>query len=135
MNDIEQITRELEKLYEGKLRQLRRKDNGPRLKISRLISDLSRGSAYGEDSEAVQEYARQAGINHDPQRPYIPFSEFRDLSKGVASAGGYLAGSETPDAVDILRPFSVTARAGITIETGLQGDQVIPRTTTKTTPA
>src|SRR3972149_3827705 len=102
--ETKQIAQELERMYENKLRQLRRKDNGPRLKISRLISDLSRGSAYGEDCEAVQEYARQAGIHPDPQRPFIPFSEFRDLTKGTASAGGYLASTETTSEVDILRP-------------------------------
>ena len=134
MNEIERISKELENHYEARLRQLRRKDGRPRLKISRLISDLSRGSTYGEDSEAVQEYARQAGIHLDPQRPFIPFSEFRDLSKGVASAGGFLVGTETPEAVDILRPFSVSAKAGISIESGLTGDVVIPRTTAKSTP-
>lgn len=107
----------------------------PKLNLARLISDLSLGHAHGEDREALQEYAYQNGIQHpDPQRPFIPFSEFRDLTKGTAGAGGYLVSTETQEAIDILRPFSVTTKMGIMLETGLVGDQVIPKTTAKSTP-
>lgn len=106
----------------------------PKLNLWRLISDLSKGRANGEDREAIDEYARVAGINPDPQRPFIPFTELRDLKAGLASGGGYLVSAETQEARDILRPWSVTARAGMQIEVGLQGDQVVPITSGKTTP-
>lgn len=112
--------------------QIRRR---PKLNLARLITDLARGHVHGEDREITQEYAHKAGIaNSDPQRPFIPFTEFRDLGKGSAGAGGYLVSAETQEAVDILRPWSVTARAGLLIETGLLADQVIPKTTVKSTP-
>lgn len=133
--ESDQIARELESHYENRLRQIRRnKYNGPRLSIARTITDMSRETLHGEDRECLEEYARREGRPFDKQRIVLPFSEFRDLSKGTASAGGYLVATETTEAVDILRPFSVSAKAGITVETGLQGDQVIPKTTVKTTP-
>jgi HK97 family phage major capsid protein len=93
------------------------------------------GPMNGEDREALQEYARKVGAHFDQHRPLIPFAAFRDLTKSTASAGGYLVGTDTPEAVDILRPWSVTARAGVMIETGLVGDQAIPKVTAKATPA
>lgn len=112
-----------------------RQRNSPRLNFARMFDDLSRGNVHGEDREALQELAHKSGIQHiDPQRPFIPFTALRDLNKATPSAGGYLVSAETQEAVDILRPWSVTARAGLTIETGLVGDQAIPKTTGKSTP-
>lgn len=103
--------------------------------LARAIVGMSRESLPGYEREVLEEFARREGQHFDKQRITLPFSLFRDLSKGIASAGGYLVSAETQDAVDILRPFSVSARAGITVETGLQGDQVIPKETAKSTPA
>lgn len=117
------------------LAALNKRDTGPRLNFARMLSDLSKGAVHGADREAIEEFAHKAGIQHiDPQRPYVPFSALRDLNKVTSTAGGYLVSAETREAVDILRPWSVTARAGIIIETGLVGDQAIPKTTGKTTP-
>ena len=117
--------------------RLERRPAGPRLNLAELILDLSTGRATaGENREALQEYARGAGIEHpDAQRPFIPFSAFRDLTVAIAGAGGYLVSAETQKAEDILRPWSVTARAGVMVETGLRGDQVVPKVTAKSTPA
>lgn len=52
----------------------------------------------------------------------------------MASAGGYLKQTEVREAVDILRPWSVTARSGMFIESGLVGDIAIPKVTVKSTP-
>lgn len=133
------LTREKIRKAGSLLMDVSRPRPAPRLHLARLISDLAQGRAHGgEDREALEEYARQAGIAHyDPQRPMIPFSELalaqRDLTAGVAVAGGYLVASETPEAVDILRPWSVSARSGAMVETGLVGNQVVPKTTTKST--
>lgn len=115
--------------------RMARRDPGPRLNIAQLVLALSVGSSHGENSEYLQEYARAAGVNFDSQRPLIPFAAFRDLTATSAPGGGYLVSAETPEAVDILRSWSVTARAGVFIETGLQGDQTVPRVTAKSTPA
>lgn len=111
----------------------RTRDNEPQINLARLISDLGAGQVYGEDREALEEFAHRAGIGRiDPHRPFVPFSALtRDIQKG--GSGGYLVGTNTPEAVDILRPWSVTARAGIQIETGLKGDQAAPRITGTTT--
>ena len=103
--------------------------------IAKAIIGMSRESLPGYEREVLEEFAHREGQHFDKQRITLPFSLFRDLSKGVASAGGYLVSTETMDAVDILRPFSVTVKAGIIISTGLVGDQVIPKTTVKSTPS
>ena len=100
--------------------------------IARAILSMSAGRLR-EEAPLEHEYFRR--VDGDPQRIVIPFGEFRDLSKGAAAAGGYLVGVETRDPTDILRPWSVTARAGIEVESGLVGDQAIPKITVKSAPA
>jgi HK97 family phage major capsid protein len=56
------------------------------------------------------------------------------LTAASANQAGYLVATETRDVIDILRPFSVPARLGMTIETGLIDNQVIPKVTQQTTP-
>src|SRR3972149_11366282 len=118
----------------------RKKAEFAKFSIARAITGMSRESLPGYEREMLEEFAHREGLPFDAQRIVIPFSVFhpfsasRDLSKGIASAGGYAVAAETQAAIDILRPFSVTARARITIETGLQGDVVIPKTTVKSTP-
>ncbi|MCC7203117.1 MAG: phage major capsid protein [Nitrospirae bacterium] len=102
--------------------------------LATAIRDMQHNRLNGYELEVLEEWSSRENRSFDKNRVFIPFSEFRDLSKGTASAGGYLVATETPEAVDILRPWSVTARAGITVETGLIGDQAIPKTTTKATP-
>jgi HK97 family phage major capsid protein len=104
----------------------------PTVNAHTLIRDLSRGSLNGENREALEEAARRDGIAFDPLRPYV---SFRDLTVASAPGGGYLKGTDMQDVVDILRPWSVMARAGIQIELGLVGDQVVPRVSANTTPA
>lgn len=103
----------------------------PRLNLARAVMDLSYGKLNGEDREVLEETAKRNGKPFDSQRPYI---EFRDLVAAVGSAGGYLKSTEVREAVDILRPWSVTARAGVLVEDGLVGDQAIPKITQKSTP-
>jgi HK97 family phage major capsid protein len=100
-----------------------------------MIMKMSRGQLDGPEREHLQQLARDAGRNFDDQRVYVPFSAFnRDLLTASGTAGGYLvSGRETHEAVDILRPWSVTARAGVVIETGLVGNQAVPKVTAKAT--
>ena len=44
-------------------------------------------------------------------------------------------GTHVKEPVDILRPWSVTARAGMLIETGLAGNLAVPKVSAKTTPS
>jgi HK97 family phage major capsid protein len=103
----------------------------PRLDLPTMLVDLANGVVHGESREALQENARRAGQHFDSQRPII---EFRDLQKAVSSAGGFLVGTELQEPVDILRQWSITNQAGLQIDTGLVGDQAVPKVTAKSTP-
>ena len=109
-----------------------RKPKNPRLSLWRTVQDLAHGKLGAEDREVLDETARRNGRPFDSMRPYI---EFRDLVAAVGSAGGYLRPTEVRETVDILRPWSVTARAGMLVESGLVGDVAYPKVTQKTTPA
>lgn len=104
---------------------------GPKLNADTLFRDLSRGEILGANRECLQEAARRDGVPYDGVRPYI---SFRDLTVAAGSAGGFLKMTDVQESVDILRPWSVMARAGIQVEFGLTGDQVIPKVSAKSTP-
>jgi HK97 family phage major capsid protein len=110
----------------------RARDTGPKLSIARLFSDLASGRTHGEDREFFEEHARRTGASFDPMRPVIPFSALRALA---ADGVGELVGQAVSDARDILRPWSVAARAGLEIEFGLSAGAAIPVVSAKTTPA
>ncbi len=108
-----------------------RRPKDPRLNLARMVLGLANERLDGEDREVLEETARRNGKPFDQQRPYI---EFRDLVTAVGSAGGYLRPTEVREAVDILRPWSVTARAGMIVESGLVGDVAFPKVTQKSAP-
>jgi HK97 family phage major capsid protein len=54
-------------------------------------------------------------------------------SSAPGSSGGYMVMVDGRGAIDVLRPWSVTARAGITVLDNLTGNVVFPRTVTKAT--
>jgi hypothetical protein len=71
-----------------------------------------------------------------PQRFALPWTELarymtRDMT--VAAGSGSLVETDNLPAADILRPWSVAARAGITIVENLVGNQALPKTTAKAT--
>lgn len=109
-----------------------RRPKHPRLSLSRLMLGLAHGRLDGEDREVLEEIARDNHQQFDPQRPYL---NFRDLVAAVGPSGGYLRPTEVHEVIDILRPWSVTAKAGMLVESGLQGDVTFPKITQKSTPA
>ena len=123
-------TDQFERLAEAE--QKRSTPKAPTLNPASLMMDLSRQNLNGENVEVLKEGCRRDKVVFDPVRPYL---SFRDLTVAVASGGGYLKGTEVQDSIDILRPWSVMARAGITIEFGLVGDSVVPKVTAKSTPS
>jgi HK97 family phage major capsid protein len=56
----------------------------------------------------------------------------RDLYAANGASGGYLVNTDVLPAADILRPWSVAARAGISIIENVVGNQTLPKTTAKT---
>ena len=101
-----------------------------RFSLARLLTSLHGGAGVrdGIEREICSGLARIMGGQHDPDRPQIPWPALaaRDLSSAVAAAGGYLVASQTPTAVDVLRGFSVTVDAGITVLDGLVGNVAVP---------
>ena len=96
--------------------------------LARVVAQLATPDGLQTGFEA--EVCREAGGEmYDLRRPVIPWSVFqRDMT--AASAGAYLVATDTPDAVDVLRPWSVTLQAGVTGMPGLQGNVALPRVTT-----
>jgi HK97 family phage major capsid protein len=101
--------------------------------VARVIEQCNTGPGVvkGElEYEVCAEAADAANRAHDPQRPIIPWGVFarRDLNVAQAGAGGYLVGTDVGAAIDVLRPWSVTARAGVSVISGLQANITLPRT-------
>jgi HK97 family phage major capsid protein len=105
----------------------------PRFSLARAVSGMAFGRLDGYERECLEESARSAGAGFDAQRVRLPWHLLRDLTVSPATSGGYLVQTDVPPAVDILRRWSITGRAGITVITGLQGSQGIVRTTTRAT--
>jgi HK97 family phage major capsid protein len=99
---------------------------GPQFSFARMLDRMSDGSLDGFEAETLQEVA---GAKYDKYRVIIPFSLLtRDLST-AASGGGYLVNTVGLDPADSLRPWSVTARAGVTLLPSLTGNALLPLTT------
>lgn len=103
----------------------------PKLNLDQLFSDLAKGHLDGENREALQESAQRDGVVYDGVRPYV---SFRDLTVAAGPSSGFLKDASLQAPADLLRPWSIMGKAGIQIEFGLVGDQVVPKVTAKTTP-
>lgn len=116
------------------LSRLTTRELGGTFSFQRALSGMVSQGLDGLEREVAQETAKVAGVAFDPHKLVAPWGLFtRDLTTTVAGAGGYLAGVDTGEALDVLRPWSVTARAGITVLERLQASFVLPRTTAKST--
>jgi HK97 family phage major capsid protein len=125
---------ELERLRDY-TRQLQ---NAQQFSIARVLAEAATevGLRSGLEFEVCTEAARAAGKAYDGNRPFIPWRAFRaspDLNVGTAAAGGYLVATTVADAVDILRPVSAVARAGMTVLPNLKQNLAIPKVKTTTT--
>lgn len=91
------------------------------------------------ESEMLEESAQRAGKIATSNSMVLPFellaaSHRRDLTSAGTSGSNYLVPSDQVQAaVDVLRPWSVTAKAGVRMLPGLQGNASIPRTTSTIT--
>lgn len=104
----------------------------PAFSLSRLISSMAVDGIPmdGYERELMQETAASNGDMFSRNIAHLPLSLLadpttsgsamrRDLQSASGAAGGYLVGTETAPVLDILRPWSVAARSGITV---LQAD-------------
>ena len=87
----------------------------------------------GYEGELLREWAGPAGFDH--RRWNIPWSALiqRDLHVATPGTGGYVTDSQNLEARDILRPWSVTARAGLEIVADVSSNALLPITTAKST--
>lgn len=107
---------------------------GGAFSFARAVIGLADGHLDGLERETFQESAKRAGMPFDPQRVFVPWSLMtRDLNTAGPGAGGYLVGTSTGEALDVLRPWSVTARAGIDSVENLRDNATLPRTASKVT--
>lgn len=113
---------------DSKARTERQARAGRAFSISRTIAAMTGEASRldGYEKEVLQEIGRANGRGYDPQRMPIPLALLadptahpdylvRDMSVGTPSTGGYMVGTATAPVVDILRPWSVAARAGVTL--------------------
>jgi HK97 family phage major capsid protein len=88
----------------------------------------------GEQSQGLEKHLQLVSRESScPSRTIsfvIPTSTLtRDLSVSVATAGGYLVGTEKPSLIDLLRPFSAIASYGPTVLNDLTSDVSLPAVT------
>jgi HK97 family phage major capsid protein len=110
---------------------------GGSFSFQRLVLGMAAGSLADTEREILENSASTAGVPFDPQRIFLPwsiFTEQRQLTVGAGPASaGALVGTELAEARDVLRPWSVVARAGITILDRLAGNSAIPLATVRPT--
>ena len=94
----------------------------------RAVLDPVRYSAQAGLEATITSRAMQSGASRVGAGMFVPFSVLqRDLSAGVATAGGHLSGTKMSEAASWLRPVSACAAAGATFITGLNEPLSLPR--------
>lgn len=101
-----------------------------RFSIARLITAMAENKLQGTYEGGVCRAAElsQGREWSDTRSQIVPFGALlsRDLTASTPSAGGNLVGSGPVSAMDILRPFSVVARMGVTLADRLTTDLLLP---------
>lgn len=84
--------------------------------LSRALVTASEGGLRGSlEAEMLQEATQRAGKQYTDVQFYVPFelmTQTRDMSAAGVLGSQYLVGEEAPFALDVLRPYSATLRAG-----------------------
>lgn len=109
----------------------------PRFSLARAISEMSshvsQGLKDGYEREICSATATMANEQFDPNRILIPLSalQTRDLTASSAIGGGFLVSTAVADGepFDVLRPWSLTASAGLTVIPNLTSNVTISRVT------
>lgn len=127
------IAAELARYY-GELAE----DDTEHFSIARALGAQAKGryvELTGVERTVCESAALLAHQEFNPNRLWVPLSALsvRALSTIPGPKGGYLAALDTIEAVDVLRPWSVVASAGVQILTGLAGNLALPRTATAAT--
>jgi HK97 family phage major capsid protein len=102
-----------------------------RVRFADLVNNLSRGLYNHDQSRILQEAAERHGQPYDATKPFVAFELCRDLTATVDT--NLISAADVVDPADTLRPYSVTGQLGIEIDTGLQGNTVVPWVSTAST--
>lgn len=106
-----------------------REPEAPRFSLTRAISQMIDGGLRdGFEREVCADAAASLKLAFEPNRITIPWRHFATRDLTVDNTGGYLIATDTGRAVDALRPWSVSLRAGLTVLDNLRGSLVVPRT-------
>jgi len=127
------IARDLAKFY-SEMSEPKKEENFSLMRAINAManSEFHAGKSY--EAGVCQAAAVAQGGTHDPQRAVIPWGVFaRDLVVSTPSRGGNLVASNTVEAIDVLRPFSVVAQMGVTTSENLVQNLLIPNVSTATT--
>jgi HK97 family phage major capsid protein len=98
----------------------------------RLMSEEKLQDCY--EADVLKASAVAQGSHFDKQRVQIPWGILgRDMTVGVPSAGGNLVGNRVTSAADVLRPFSLVTRLGISTNENLTMTMGVPNLSSATT--
>lgn len=99
-------------------------------RLTNLFDQVS-SATRGYELEVVEDAAAHAGRSFNPARPVVPLELLtRDMTAAGVSGSQYVVGAESMAPADVLRPYSVAVRAGVTVLPGLRSNITIPRVTT-----
>ena len=128
------IARDLATLYSD-LANPKPQERFSLVKMLKAMSLREFHSGNSHEANVCDAAAQAQGGAHDPQRAIVPWGALatRDLNTATSSAGGNLVGANTVGALDVLRPYSVTARMGVTAADNLLQNLLIPNITTSVT--
>ncbi len=109
--------------------------DAPAFSLARMFNSAAlRRAQTGREREITGAAATLAGQEYEPNRLWVPLAALgRSMGAFPGSKGGYSVGADVLTAADVLRPWSVTAQAGMQILSGLSGNVSVPRVTTSTT--
>ncbi len=120
-------------LGEQERRAGRFREQGPSdFSLRRTVLAMADGSLGGGDRAVLDRFHGLSGGlgTLDPQRVFLPWALFRDMTVASAASAGYLVATSVGGAADALRGWSVTASAGVTFVDNLAGNFAVPRVTT-----
>lgn len=107
-----------------------------RFSLARLVNAMNDGKLSGCYEADVCKAAAisQGRMWEDSRTQIVPWGALmsRDLTVGSSTYGGNLVGSKTASPMDILRPFSVVARMGVSVVDRLTQNLLLPNASSAT---
>ena len=107
-----------------------------RFSLARVLrAQANRQPLDARDKPVLEGAASFLAQQYDPYRAWVPFAaiETRAMTSIPGAKGGFLVGENTLEPVDVLRPWSVVASAGVQLLPGLRDGVLLPRVTASTT--